>query len=447
MNGHTEEEEPVVNGDTNHALSEQTTICSLCRNVFKSPKILNCLHSFCAACLEQHIANALGQNGQRHFQCPSCDLEIELPVGALTGQYANCYQDDTFLDKVIELLNALKEDKVCDICDRRDENVPAVNWCMDCYDAMCESCLKVHLHGKMTSGHVVMSIDEMRKIPLENIMKQKSKVPCQKHNELITLFCVDCKDPLCVQCMAVAHRRCENVVTVADAMTSRMDLNDVITRLQKLQVSVESSNGISDADKILEDSIETSRSKIIDTCNALCEKFREQQATLLRELDDNAHQARKTLKDRLEPRKIGAKSIKAANDRMQMMLSYGSDVEVLLAYNQVRKQLDSCQGAITSSDPKSVSVKIDVAVDDVVEKFLSDFQKLGDVTMDIGGSDEGLNSWGVTCTSTDDIIVTDCKNRRIQKFSKVNYTWKIYGNSEYEYMYNIMIIICLVYRC
>lgn len=32
-------------------------------------------------------------------------------------------------------------------------------------------------------------------------------------------------------------------------------------------------------------------------------------------------------------------------------------------------------------------------------------------------SDDGLSSWGVTCTSRDEIIVVDCRNRRMQKFT------------------------------
>ena len=32
-------------------------------------------------------------------------------------------------------------------------------------------------------------------------------------------------------------------------------------------------------------------------------------------------------------------------------------------------------------------------------------------------SDDGLSSWGVTCTPRDEIIVVDCRNKRMQKFT------------------------------
>jgi hypothetical protein len=148
-------------------------------------------------------------------------------------------------------------------------------------------------------------------MPLENLMKKKNKVPCGKHNETITLFCVDCREPLCVQCMAVSHRRCENVITVTDAMTSRTDVKDIMDRLESLKDSIHGTNGLGENDKTLESSIDSARIKIISVCNSLVEKVQEEQEKLLRQLDDSAYKARKILKGRLEPRKSGSKTIQA----------------------------------------------------------------------------------------------------------------------------------------
>ncbi|XP_062594659.1 tripartite motif-containing protein 3-like [Saccostrea cucullata] len=392
--------------------------CFICKNIYNLPKVLPCFHSFCCQCLEDHISKSLNQNGQRHFACPVCEEKCEIPSGALPGQYAHGFQDDLFLTKLVELQSAMCEGKECDICDRREEKTPASHWCMDCNDALCDICLKVHLHGKTTAGHSCLAIAEMRKIPLESLMKQKNKVPCSKHNELITLFCVDCREPLCVQCMAVSHRRCENVITVADALTSRADVNDVVTRLHKLQMAVENVGGIGQPDRTLESSIHEAQERVNTVCDSICNRVRQYQSSLIKNLQLQAEKAKGLLQDRIEPRKSGLKSIKAANDRMQTILRYGSDVEILLAYNQVRKKLDSCQGAIGNTEQKAPSVRIEFVLDETVERFIESFERLGDLIVDEGDSDEGINSWGVTCTSSDDIIVTDCKNKRIQKFSK-----------------------------
>lgn len=420
--------EPMTNGvhhseDSNTKPQEKKDCdpiseCYICKKVYNIPKTLPCFHAFCCSCLEDHISKSLNQNGQKYFACPMCEEKCEIPQGALPGQYAHAFQDDLFLAKLVELQSAMCEGKLCDICERIEENKPASHWCMDCNDALCETCLKVHLHGKTTAGHSCLSIEEMRRIPLETLMKQKNKVPCMKHNELITLFCVDCREPLCVQCMAVSHRRCENVITVSDALTSRTDVNDVISRLNKLQATVENAGGIGQPDRTLENSIHEAQERINTICNTICDRVRQYQSVLLKSLESQSEKAKGLLQDRIQPRKTGLKSIKAANDRMQTLLRYGSDVEILLAYNQVRKKLDSCQGAIGNTEQKAPSVRLDFILDDTVERFIENFDRLGDLTVDVGDSDEGISSWGVTCTSSDDIIVTDCKNKRIQKFSK-----------------------------
>ena len=422
--------EPLTNGvnhseDSHQETEEKTkdddgiTACFICKKIYNLPKTLPCFHSFCCQCLEDHISKSLNQNGQRHFACPMCEEKCEISTGVLPGQYAHAFPDDLFLTKLVELESAMCDGKECDICERREEKTPASHWCMDCNDALCDTCLKVHLHGKTTAGHSCLAIAEMRKIPLETLMKQKNKVPCSKHNELITLFCVDCREPLCVQCMAVSHRRCENVITVSDALTSRTDVNDVISRLNKLQMTVENVGGMGQPDKSLENSIHEAQERINAVCNTICERVRQHQSVLLKNLESQSDKAKGLLKDRIEPRKTGLKSIKAANDRMQTLLRYGSDVEILLAYNQVRKKLDSCQGALGNTEQKAPSVRLDFLLDETVEHFIENFDRLGDLMVDLGESEEGISSWGVTCTSSDDIIVTDCKNKRIQKFSKV----------------------------
>jgi len=407
--------------DKTTGVSREICICSLCKETYTSPKILPCLHTFCTSCLEDFIEKALVENGEKHFPCPCCELETEIPPGSLPRKHASSFPDDRFMDTLVELINAMKEGKTCDICERREENVSAGSWCMDCRDAVCDSCLKVHLHGKFTSNHVVVSVEEMRELPLETLMKKNSKVPCSKHNELITLYCVDCREPLCVQCMAVSHRRCDNVVTVTDALSSKTDVQEVMSKLQNLQVSLDNANGLGSTDKQLEDSIDIARSSLMSACNALCEKVREEQIKQLKELEAKAEIARSLLKDRIEPQKTGAKAIQSASDRMNTLMRYGSDVEILLAYNQVRKKFDSYQGALANGDTRNGNVSLNFEIDESMEKFMTNFEKIGEITLDDGAADDGISAWGVTCTSTEDIIVTDCKNKRIQKFSKVRY--------------------------
>lgn len=401
-----------------NGIAHDIYICDLCNNMYDNPKILPCLHTYCGACLNDHIVKSIRQNGQRHFNCPSCETKVEVPMGIQPSSYTVNIPEDLFMSKVVELTKALHENKFCDICQRREEDTKANNFCMDCYDALCENCLKVHLHGKVTSGHVVITMDDVLEMPLEEIMKKRNKVPCHKHGDFITLFCVDCREPLCVQCMSVSHRRCENVITVSDAMTSEFDVNDVVSRLKNMQEMCENSDGLSKLEDILEQSIEKSRREIKSLSDTLCTRIRDQEAILLQELEKKTNESRKTLSSRTEPRRARMKSINSAGDRMDTLLKYGSEVEILMAYNQVRKQLEESEKLLNNFSFGNLLVKVNFTQDTFVEQMMDEFEVLGKLSLEAEGSDEGLSSWGVTCTSMEEIIVTDCNNRRIQKFSK-----------------------------
>lgn len=63
------------------------------------------------------------------------------------------------------------EGKLCDICERIEENKLVFYWCMDCNDVLCEICFKVYFYGKIMVGYFCLFIVEMRRIFLEMLMK------------------------------------------------------------------------------------------------------------------------------------------------------------------------------------------------------------------------------------------------------------------------------------
>ena len=58
--------------------------CQICQGPFKRPKALNCLHSFCACCLDEYLTTKKVAAGGR-FECPVCRKAVELPVNGMDG--------------------------------------------------------------------------------------------------------------------------------------------------------------------------------------------------------------------------------------------------------------------------------------------------------------------------------------------------------------------------
>ena len=56
--------------------------CSICNDVFKQPKALPCLHTYCAQCLREFIYSRAYDTIGR-FPCPLCRLEVNIPVGGV----------------------------------------------------------------------------------------------------------------------------------------------------------------------------------------------------------------------------------------------------------------------------------------------------------------------------------------------------------------------------
>jgi len=80
-------------------------------------------------------------------------------------------------------------------------------------------------------------------------------------------------------------------------------------------------------------------------------------------------------------------------------------------------QVDEFNLTMGDSTPEKLMVRLEFEPDAASLAYLDEMRMLGELRVETG-ADDGMACWGVTCTSLDDIIVTDCKNKRIQKFSR-----------------------------
>ena len=74
--------------------------CSICLEVFKKTKTLPCLHSFCEACLEEHICSFCQTH--KTFECPLCRAETHLDQQNTNDQWAKSYPTNHFIVSLIE---------------------------------------------------------------------------------------------------------------------------------------------------------------------------------------------------------------------------------------------------------------------------------------------------------------------------------------------------------
>ncbi|OWF50518.1 E3 ubiquitin-protein ligase Midline-1-like [Mizuhopecten yessoensis] len=195
-----------------------TIACHLCRQTYKTPKYLQCLHTFCETCLGKWIVSKVTKGTNKSsFKCPVCDIDTDPPLGWTFSniiQWASLYPDDRLVQSCIDQDQIRKGLRKCDLCMVRYSSRNAEYWCRQCSEAYCEACKPAHGSMKKTKRHEVL--------PMHQISKDLSLVTqheiCTKHpDEEIRLFCADHNASCCAVCSIVMHRRCVNVVDIHDA--------------------------------------------------------------------------------------------------------------------------------------------------------------------------------------------------------------------------------------
>ena len=117
----------------------EITTCPICFEEFTSPKLLDCPHSFCLKCLQDHCGN---KHPGAKTPCPLCRTEFVIPPNGLEGLRPNLV-----LQNLIDAKRASAEKrkaKPCEVCSTDEQFVRATVFCMDCSQRLCERCSLPH---------------------------------------------------------------------------------------------------------------------------------------------------------------------------------------------------------------------------------------------------------------------------------------------------------------
>lgn len=146
---------------TFRAKIREELICAICLDFLSEPKVLNCAHSFCLACLEQ-IAQSKYKYGagaklqKTDLECPSCRQITRLPSGSVQELKTNF--------SLKRLVSVVSED------------------------------------DKKTARELISS----RSIRSPS---NQAKLSCPHHHRPVELFCLDCEEVLCSKCISSTHKR------------------------------------------------------------------------------------------------------------------------------------------------------------------------------------------------------------------------------------------------
>lgn len=187
------------------AVEEDITKCSVCEDVFKEPKLLPCIHTFCAECLKRNVSIGEAASGKQVACCPLCRVSFEIPAGG-----CDALSKDSYVERFVQLTRILKSHSIqthCNSCgedkDDGDRSTSASMFCLDCLMNLCEQCCRHHRKSRLTSQHKLVSgARDMRSTEV-SLLKRPS---CQKHaGEDVKVYCSQCRCCTCPLCFIEGH--------------------------------------------------------------------------------------------------------------------------------------------------------------------------------------------------------------------------------------------------
>ena len=177
--------------------------CDICKQnmLERNPKVLSCLHSFCAECIVQlHKTDII--------ECPTCQQKTNLPEGHISELQTNhtLQKFKTELDNLLNIKHVL-----CQLC----KSVVASLKCQECSYFLCDNCRKSHNKVNTFTDHHLFEL-------------------CPKHKDcMMAHVCVRCVQPVCSTCVIEEHSEHEEHI-----QPYTEGKKEIITNIERLQSQV-----------------------------------------------------------------------------------------------------------------------------------------------------------------------------------------------------------------
>ncbi|XP_070832370.1 E3 ubiquitin-protein ligase TRIM45 [Chaetodon trifascialis] len=358
-------ERPKLNSEQeqNGTLVNPRALCSVCKRLYRDPKILPCLHTFCTDCIGQlepfSVSSRCRRDAPEDSQvdatekdrptvtvlCPDCDSEVDIPPSGPEGLST----DHLALDEVFLETLVTNGPLGCDLCGEGG----AESRCEVCSVNLCEFCCQAHRRQKRTASHSVQSLEE-----LKSRGRLCRPVLCSFHPaQELRLFCQPCDLPVCLECAATLHRdhRCCPTRDVIDRHGDR--IRELVTahlrpRLERLRDSLQKVDVSQEALQARVDAIAT---EVRAFARGYATAVEAHCLSLLHRLEELRVQRRNQLHLQRAQLQQALLDIGGSVEFAERLLSCGSDAEILSAKGVTLRRLTSLAGS--SYDPHPAAVE------------------------------------------------------------------------------------------
>ena len=308
--------------------------CKICYEIYKEPKQLPCLHSFCVACLNR-LAETRAVNGK--IQCPLCQREVDVPE---SGTFEN-FPSSFYINSLVDVL-AIKEcdttQVTCGNCDKKREQT---SYCFDCSKFWCGECLDGHNIIRENKEHRVTALKDFQAQDYEDVLKRPAICKKEHHEKVLEYYCNTCEEAACVVCVNVKHGA-GHEIEVLEAVTGNekakilAEVEIAKTRIEQFTEEI----AIAEADWLqAQENMEAVKREVNSFAEEMIRVIRKEQRRLITEAEKTevAEQDRMTKNKKVIENQV--RKIESAIKQAEDLLRRGASAEIVQSNIQIQANL------------------------------------------------------------------------------------------------------------
>ncbi|XP_078614377.1 uncharacterized protein LOC144883656 [Branchiostoma floridae x Branchiostoma japonicum] len=323
-----------------HRLSEDFLECQICLQPYRRPKVLSCLHSFCLQCLGELLKK---QKVKTELDCPTCRSKTLLPGGGVAK-----LKDNFFVESLKDTVDVHKkltnegESLVCGSCETKSG---AESFCAECGEFLCDECVAIHRRLKVTRGHQVIGVEQLKAESDIVKIKPRSLPPCRIHSqEILKFFCVDCSEAICQVCTVLFHKDHKYEYFADTAVKAKEDILALLAKTERKLENLKKADQQAQAQKTeLEKNVTETLEKIKRTSEETKEnlvKLVNQQETELLSYVNTVSQTRsKEFSTAIEEIETATVALESAAEFGRNIVEHGSEFDIMAVSGEVSGRL------------------------------------------------------------------------------------------------------------